>query len=118
MFVVASDDMQWCEEEFNKIKNETFYYAWDFHHSLNGNIQEDVFDLALLSKCNHSIYDYGTFGFWAAYIAGGHTVLADHPGNGNNEEIRNIKSAKLKNWHFIPAQEYNIDTQHLYCSRI
>jgi hypothetical protein len=28
-------------------------------------------DLALLAACNHSILTYGTFGFWAGFLAGG-----------------------------------------------
>ena len=32
-------------------------------------------DLAVLSRCNHSIVDYGTFGMWAALLAGGKIVL-------------------------------------------
>ena len=32
-------------------------------------------DLAVLSSCNHSIVDYGTFGLWAGLLAGGKIVL-------------------------------------------
>ena len=32
-------------------------------------------DLAVLARCNHSIVDYGTFGMWAALLAGGKIVL-------------------------------------------
>jgi len=28
-------------------------------------------DLALLAACNHTILTYGTFGFWAGFLAGG-----------------------------------------------
>ena len=35
------------------------------------------FDLAVLSSCSHSIIDYGSFSFWAAYLAGGRTIVAD-----------------------------------------
>ena len=27
-------------------------------------------DLALLAACNHTILTYGTFGFWAGFLAG------------------------------------------------
>ena len=27
-------------------------------------------DLALLAACNHTIFDYGTYGFFAAFLAG------------------------------------------------
>ena len=32
-------------------------------------------DLAVLARCNHTIMDYGTFGMWAALLAGGKIVL-------------------------------------------
>ena len=28
-------------------------------------------------QANHTIYDYGSFGFWGAVLAGGTTMLAD-----------------------------------------
>ena len=33
--------------------------------------------MALASVCNHSIYDYGTYGFWGAFLAHGVTVAKD-----------------------------------------
>ena len=32
-------------------------------------------DLALLAACNHSIISYGTFGMWAAILAGGEVLV-------------------------------------------
>jgi hypothetical protein len=34
-------------------------------------------DLTVLSLCDHSILDYGTFGIWGALLAGGEIVLPD-----------------------------------------
>ena len=36
-----------------------------------------VMDFLLLTQANHTIYDYGSFGFWGAVLAGGTTMLAD-----------------------------------------
>ena len=36
-----------------------------------------VMDFLLLTQTNHTIYDYGSFGFWGAVLAGGTTMLAD-----------------------------------------
>ena len=36
-----------------------------------------VMDFILLTQTNHTIYDYGSFGFWGALIAGGTTMVAD-----------------------------------------
>ena len=34
-------------------------------------------DFQFLTQANHTIYDYGSFGFWGAVLAGGTTMLAD-----------------------------------------
>ena len=36
-----------------------------------------VIDFLVLPQANHTIYDYGSFGFWVAVLAGGTTMLAD-----------------------------------------
>ena len=36
-------------------------------------------DLALLAACNHSIISYGTFGMWAAILAGGEVLPLLNP---------------------------------------
>ena len=35
-------------------------------------------DFVLLCEMDHLIYDYGSFGFWAAVLAGGETLVADN----------------------------------------
>ena len=67
------------------------------------------FDLAVASKCNHSIFDYGTFGFWGAYLANGHTILA---GNISQSEKAykpetSIKRARIEHWTFVEAYSDN-----------
>ncbi|XP_049834485.1 uncharacterized protein LOC126278418 [Schistocerca gregaria] len=66
LFAVASDDPGWCER-----------------HLADGGASRDVLvarggspeqDLALLAACNQSLLDYGTFGQWAALLAGGPAV--------------------------------------------
>ena len=36
-----------------------------------------IMDFLLLTQTNHTIYDYGSFGFWGAVLAGGTTMVAD-----------------------------------------
>ena len=36
-----------------------------------------MMDFQFLTQANHTIYDYGSFGFWGAVLAGGTTMLAD-----------------------------------------
>ena len=32
-------------------------------------------DLAILSRCNHTILSYGTFSFWAGFLSGGKRII-------------------------------------------
>jgi len=74
-FVVASDDRAWCRQQsfFNDV------------HILHDSYPDGL-DMALLANCNHTILSIGTFGWWSAWLAGGHAVYyADefdntHPG--------------------------------------
>ncbi|XP_059092392.1 galactoside alpha-(1,2)-fucosyltransferase 2-like [Tigriopus californicus] len=102
VFVVASDDNEWCKTQFGTIPNKTVIFAEQaFTHNLG--FDRKYLDMAIMSKCNHSIFDYGTFGFWGAYLAGGHTILAHNIGTGMNPEVENVRQAELPNWHFIEA---------------
>ena len=69
-FVYVSDDMEWGEKELGDLA--------DKHGDLflvgcgDGDDPDCVGkDFALLSSCNHTITTHGTFGHWAAYLAGG-----------------------------------------------
>ncbi len=37
-----------------------------------------AFDLSVLSGCDHAIYDYGTFGFWGAFLTRGNVFCPKH----------------------------------------
>lgn len=66
LFVAVSDDPKWCIEKFSRKSNV---------YVVNKSGQNSpAQDLALLAACNHSIFDYGTFGVWGAILAGGETV--------------------------------------------
>ncbi|KAM7060194.1 LOW QUALITY PROTEIN: galactoside alpha-(1,2)-fucosyltransferase 1 [Molossus nigricans] len=62
-------------------------------------------DFALLTQCNHTIVTIGTFGFWAAYLAGGDTVyLANFPlPTSSFLEIFKPQAAFLPEWVGIDA---------------
>jgi galactoside 2-L-fucosyltransferase 1/2 len=63
MFVVMSDDPEWCEHEL---------HGDDVVVMKNNSAEED---LAIMSACNHSIIDYGTYGMWGAILSGGDTFV-------------------------------------------
>lgn len=66
-FVVVSNDMKWCKENMDNSSGDVFLVG-------NGNEDSPGRDMAILAHCNHSIITLGTFGFWAAYMAGGETI--------------------------------------------
>ncbi|GFG32822.1 hypothetical protein Cfor_07352 [Coptotermes formosanus] len=63
MFVVVSDDPEWCERELGD----------DDVVVMRNNSPAQ--DLAIMAACNHSIVDYGTYGMWGAILAGGDTFV-------------------------------------------
>jgi len=56
-FVIFSDDIKWCEENFNFLKNKTF---------ISGNT--DYEDLYLMSMCKHNIIANSTFSWWGGWL--------------------------------------------------
>ena len=62
-------------------------------------------DLALLAACNHTILSYGTFGQWAAFLAGGRVVISDTASV--TKEGRELREAGFDDnqsgWTWLPA---------------
>ncbi|KAM4015839.1 galactoside alpha-(1,2)-fucosyltransferase 1-like [Anomaloglossus baeobatrachus] len=65
VFVVTGNDMDWCKKNIDNLPG-------DVHFTGNETSPEQNF--ALLAHCNHTIMTIGSFGFWAAYLAGGETI--------------------------------------------
>ncbi|EPQ15959.1 Galactoside 2-alpha-L-fucosyltransferase 1 [Myotis brandtii] len=59
--------MAWCRENVDTSRGDVVF-AGDGQEASPGK------DFALLTQCNHTVMTIGTFGFWAAYLAGGDTV--------------------------------------------
>lgn len=88
LFVVVSDDPLWCQKNFGKRPN--VYVTSKLHPN------SPALDLAILASCNHSLFDYGTFGEWGAILAGGETIyynLSHH----SSARVGQL----LPNWHTI-----------------
>lgn len=98
LFVVTSNGMDWCKKNINTSLG-------DVHFTGNGNKRSPARDFALLAHCNHTIMTIGTFGYWAAYLAGGETIyltnftLPDSP----YLKIFKYEAAFLPEWIGIPA---------------
>ncbi|XP_038635255.1 galactoside alpha-(1,2)-fucosyltransferase 2-like [Scyliorhinus canicula] len=67
VFVVTSNGMDWSKENIDNSKGDVFF-------SDNPKQSSPADDIALLAHCNHTIMTVGTFGYWAAYLAGGETI--------------------------------------------
>ena len=84
-YLIFSDDISWCKENFNFLKNKTF---------IEGNL--DYQDLYLMSMCKDNIIANSSFSWWGAWM--------------NNKNNRVIAPSK---W-FGPGLRHN-NTKDLYC---
>jgi hypothetical protein len=87
-FLIFSDDIKWCEENFSFLKNKTF---------VSDNL--DYEDLYLMSMCNNNILANSTFSWWGAWL-------------NNNENKQVIIPSK---WFGVSNSHLN--TNDLYCNK-
>ncbi|KAM9299669.1 galactoside alpha-(1,2)-fucosyltransferase 2-like [Gastrophryne carolinensis] len=98
LFVVTSNGMDWCKQNINNSLG-------DVHFSGDGKEGSPSRDFALLAHCNHTIMTIGTFGYFAAYLAGGETIYLSNytlPGYPRITAFT-YKTAFLPEWIGIPA---------------
>lgn len=61
-FMVFSDDIEWCKEQFNSEENKQFFF-------IEGNTKEHAYeDIRLMTNCQHNIIANSSFSWWAAYL--------------------------------------------------
>lgn len=73
IFIMASDDLSWCKKHF---KSE------DVKFVKSGN--SAAIDMAVLTKCNHSLLTVGSYGWWVGWMINGVTVFyKDYPKKGS-----------------------------------
>ncbi|XP_075695071.1 galactoside alpha-(1,2)-fucosyltransferase 2-like [Rhinoderma darwinii] len=98
IFVVASNGMDWCKQNMNNSYGDV-YFAGD---GIEGSPARDF---AILAHCNHTIMTFGTFGIWAASLAGGETM---HLTNYSAPDALYLKFIKYEalyppEWIAVPA---------------
>ncbi|XP_027632276.1 galactoside 2-alpha-L-fucosyltransferase 1 isoform X2 [Tupaia chinensis] len=98
IFVVTSNGMEWCRENIDTSQGDVVFAG----NGLEGTPEKDF---ALLTQCNHTIMTIGTFGFWAAYLAGGDTVYLANFTLPDSKFLRVFKpkAAFLPEWVGIDA---------------
>ena len=110
IFIIVTDDMEWAE---TNLQFPGLQVAFTGHKKV---LQKDIThplataddigdDLALLSACNHTILSYGTFGQWAALMAGGEVVISDTAGKTKEgrELIEGGLGREHSGWTWLPA---------------
>ena len=72
LFVVITDDVNWCETH---LKGKNVFIV----SKPNSELFEGIgHDLALMSKCNHTIISRGSFSYLSSALASGATILPCH----------------------------------------
>ncbi|XP_055469538.1 galactoside alpha-(1,2)-fucosyltransferase 2 isoform X2 [Psammomys obesus] len=98
VFVVTSNGMAWCRENIDASRGDVVFAG-------NGIEGSPAKDFALLTQCNHTVMTIGTFGIWAAYLAGGDTIYLANYTLPNSPFLKIFKpeAAFLPEWVGIPA---------------
>ena len=90
VFLVTSDDLAWCREN---IQHPRVIFP-----RLQSPADPAVTDWLLMTQANHTIYDYGSFAFWGAVLAGGKTILADGYSQKTHPILAAIKKFPPNHW--------------------
>lgn len=70
-FIICSDNIWWCRR--NIVLPATVHRS-KYDVRFCNKSDSAIVHLGILSSCNHSIITGGTFGWWSAFLSGGHTV--------------------------------------------
>merc|ERR1712126_137423 len=120
VFLPCSDSSVWLMNHIKNTSHDVYYTRelisetrvkhmtdLEIRQSINradlatfGSISYGV-DLAVLSMCNHTLMDYGTFGVWASLLAGGRIILPTGYSNLSRPDMLWWSQAKLDKAEFI-----------------
>lgn len=90
-YIVCSDDIAWSKDNFI-----SYYGSVAFSTG-----RTELQDLAILANCNHTIMTVGTFGWWAAWLAGGDaTYYKNYPKTNSKLHMHAFSQTKLD--YFLP----------------
>lgn len=74
IFLVITDDVSWCQKNVKKRSKDVWIVSQSQAEMYSG----IGHDLAVMSKCNHSIISRGSFSYFSSILAGGATILPCH----------------------------------------
>ena len=91
-FLVFSDDIEWCKENF---KGEEFTFVEG---------TDDIHDLYLMSLCKHNIIANSTFSWWGAFLNKNHDKIIVCPDKWFNNTESTIRDLFPLNWICLPEE--------------
>ena len=97
VFLVTSDDIEWCK---NNIKHDRVIFP-----NIASPADPTVTDFILMTQTNHTIYDYGSFAFWGAVLAGGKTMLAEGYSQKLHPILRAVKKYPPPGWTTVDVRK-------------
>ena len=97
LFLVTSDDLDWCREN---LKHPRLVFP-DLPSS---SVDPVVRDFILMTQTNHSIYDYGSFAFWGAVLAGGRTRLAGNYSRLSHSVLLSLNKHPIPDWTVVDVR--------------
>jgi hypothetical protein len=87
-FLIFSDDIKWCIENFNFVKNKIF---------ISDNL--DYQDLYLMSMCKNNIIANSTFSWWSAWLnTNNKKIVVPKKWFGNSYSYFNTNDLYCENW--------------------
>jgi galactoside 2-L-fucosyltransferase 1/2 len=91
IFLIVSDDVKWCSKYLlNSNSNDVAIVSKSPAH-----------DLALLATSYHAIIDYGTYGVWGAFMAGGHTISLN-----TDKHFNEVMANFTNKWHVFEHKDF------------
>lgn len=89
LFLLVTDDRGWVESHL--LPRASGFRARLAGTGDPGSAEYAAVDLAILSRCNHTILSYGTYSFWAGFLSGGMRVtpaaMFNNPGRVPQEAL-------------------------------
>lgn len=88
LFLIFSNDMDWCEQNFDFVKNKVFV-----------NNLEDYEEIYLMSMCQNSIIANSTFSWWGSWLnPNNKKTVSPKTWFGSKLSVNNTKDLYCENW--------------------
>jgi glycosyl transferase family 25 len=100
VYVIFSDDIDWCRSEFGQWSQSCIYVDKDVHAKLRGcaelkNVQIDVCEMMMMSLATHAIIANSSFSWWGAYLIKNTHKLIMAPSKWLVDEAKNIDALHI-----------------------